>query len=51
LPTKQQIAGDTFIAVVVNRSTPTHVVNHLAEPHDRVQTVLHVSGEAPLLLG
>ena len=48
---EQQVVENIFAAVGVNRSTPTHVVNHLAEPHDSVQTVLHVSGEAPLLLG
>ena len=48
---EQLVAGNIFAAVGVNRSTPTHVVNHLAKPHDRVQTILHVSGEAPLLLG
>jgi len=36
---EQQVVGNTFAAVSVNRSTPAHVVNHLAEPHDYVQTV------------
>ena len=48
---EQQIGENIFVAVGVNRSTPAHVVNHLAEPHDRVQSALHISGEALLLLG
>ena len=48
---EQQVVGNTFAAVGVNWSTPAHVVNHLAEPHDHVQTILHVYGEVPLLLG
>ena len=37
--------------LAVNQSNLALVANHLAEPHDFVQAVLHVSGEAPLLLG
>ena len=48
---EQQVAGNTFAVVGVNWSTLAYVVNHHAEPHDHVQTVLHVSGEAPMLLG
>ena len=48
---EQQVTGDAIAALAVNQSTPMHVVNHLAEPHDRVQSTLHVSGEALLLLG
>ena len=48
---EQQVIENTFVAVNVNRSTPAHVVNHLVEPHDFVQSVLHVFGEALLLLG
>ena len=48
---EQQVVGNTFAAVGVNWSTPAHVVNHLAEPYDHVQTILQVSSEAPPLLG
>ena len=48
---EQQVTGDAVAALAVNRSTPVHVVNHLAESHGRVQSALHISGEALLLLG
>ena len=47
---EQQVAGDV-VRVVVNQSTPAHVVNYLAGPHDHAKSVLHVSGEALFLLG
>ena len=37
--------------LAVNQSNPAHVANHLAEPRNFVQAVLHVSSEALLLLG
>ena len=48
---EQQVIEDAIAVLAVNWSTPAHVVDHLAEPHDRVQSVLHISGEALLLLG
>ena len=51
LPSEQLVAGNAFVAVGVNRSNPAHVANHLAEPHDFVQPIHHISGEALLLLG
>ena len=48
---EQQVAGNAFTAVGVNRNNPVHVANPFAEPHDFDQPVRHVSGEALLLLG
>ena len=48
---EQQVAGDVVAVLAVNQSHPALVANHLAEPHDFVHAVLHVSSEAPPLLG
>jgi len=48
---EQQVAGDVVAALAVNQSHPALMANHLAEPHDFVQSALHISGEALLLLG
>ena len=48
---EQQVIGDAVAALAVNQNNPVHVANHLAEPCDFVQAVLHVSSEALLLLG
>ena len=48
---EQLVTRKAFAAVGVNRSHPMLVANHLAEPHDIFQSVLHVSGEVLLLLG
>ena len=47
----QRVIENAVVVLAVNQSNPTHVANHLAEPHDLVQAILHVSGEALLLLG
>ena len=48
---EQQVTEDAIASLAVNQTNPTLVTNHLAKPHDFVQAVLHVSGEALLLLG
>ena len=37
--------------LAMNQSNPALMANHLAMPRDFVQAILHVSGEALLLLG
>ena len=48
---EQLVIGNSFAVVGVNRSHPVLVANHLAEPRDVFQSVLHISGEVLLLLG
>ena len=48
---EQQVTENAVAALAVNQTNPTLVANHLAKPRDFVQAVLHVSGEALLLLG
>ena len=48
---QQQVIGNAFTAIGVNQSTPTHIANPLVEPHNFVQSALHISSEALLLLG
>ena len=47
----QRVTENAVAALAVNQSNPAHMANHLVEPRDFVQDVLHVSGEALLLLG
>jgi hypothetical protein len=49
-PGKGQNIENAVAVVAMNQSKPAHVVVCLAEPRDLVQPVLHVSGEALLLL-
>ena len=48
---EQQVAGDVVAALAMNQRNPALVANHPAEPRDFIQAILHVSGEAPSLLG
>ena len=48
---EQQVTGDIVAALAVNQNDLTLVANHPAEPRDFIQAILHVSGEAPSLLG
>ena len=48
---EQQVIGGAVAALVVNQSHPALMANHLVEPRDFVHAILHVSGEAPPLLG
>ena len=48
---EQLVVGNSFAVVDVNRSHPVLVANHLAEPRDVFQSVLHISGEVLFLLG
>ena len=47
---EQQVTGDAIVALAMNQSNPALMANHLVEPCDIIQAVLHVSGEAPWLL-
>jgi hypothetical protein len=49
-PRKGQNVGNAIAVVATDQSKPAHVVICLAEPRDLDQPVLHVSGEALLLL-
>ena len=48
---EQQVTEEPVTVLVVNQSTPTHMVNHLAVSRDFIHSALHVAGEALLLLG
>ena len=47
----QRVTKNAVAALAVNRNNTAHVVDHLAEPDNLIQTILHVSGEALLFLG
>jgi hypothetical protein len=49
-PRKGQNVGNAVTVVAMNQSMPAHVVVCLTEPHDLNQPILHVFGEALLLL-
>ena len=48
---EQQVTEDAIASLAVNQTNPMLMANHLAKPHDFIHAVLHVSGEALLLLG
>ena len=48
---EQQVTGNAFTMVGVNRNNPAHMANPVAEPHDFIQPVRQVSSEFLLLLG
>ena len=45
------VAGNVVASLAVNQSDPAYVASRLAIPNDVVHAVLHVAGEALLLLG
>ena len=50
-PAEQQVTGDAIVVLAVNQNDLALVASHPTEPRNFIQFVLHVSGEAPLLLG
>ena len=48
---EQQVAGNAFTTFDVNQNNLAHVDKPISKPHDFIQPIRHVSGEALLLLG